>query len=309
VIRRFRDEDADAVAKLLAEDPIPTGVTGTGVQHWIASQPERARAGSWVTEDEGGVAGWARARLQWATSVEGIGEIWAFVSPSLRGHGLGSALFETAQEHLLSAGARIVESWSLEAEGGRFLLSRGFQASREHEILDLELATADVSGLEAAVAAGVAQGYELVPLAAVSDRPEALHALDAAATADVPSTFAEDDVRFDDWLAEAFRHPQLTREGSFVVLAGGEPVAHALVHVDPDARLAANEMTGTHRDHRRRGLARLAKLATIDWAREHGYETILTRCDRDNAGILHLNRSLGYRRVAIETQYVLKELR
>ena len=85
MIRRFRGEDADAVAKLLAEDPIPTGVTSAGVQHWIASQPERARADTWITEDEGGVTGWARARLQWATSVEGIGEIWAFVSPPRRG--------------------------------------------------------------------------------------------------------------------------------------------------------------------------------------------------------------------------------
>ncbi len=158
MIRSFRPEDADAVAKLLAEDPIPAGVTGAGVQHWIASQPERARAGSWVTEDEGRVAGWARARLQWATSAEGIGEIWAFVSPPRRGHGLGSALFETAREHLLSAGASLVESWSLEAEGSRFLLSRGFGPSREHEILDLELAAADVSGLEAAVASGRGPG-------------------------------------------------------------------------------------------------------------------------------------------------------
>jgi GNAT superfamily N-acetyltransferase len=309
VIRRARDGDADAVARLLSEDPIPTGVTGAGVRHWVASQPERARAGAWIAEDEGGIAGWVRARLQWATSAEGIGEVWAFVSPRRRRRGLGSALFETAHEHVRSAGARVVESWSLEAEGGRFLLSRGFAPSREHELLALELAAADLSGLDAAIAAGFAQGYELVPLAAVSDRLEALHALDAAATADVPSTFAEDDIRLDDWLAEAFRHPQLTHEGSFVVLAGGEPVADALVHVDPDARLAANEMTGTHPDHRRRGLARLAKLATIAWAREQGYETILTRCDSDNAGILHLNRSLGYRRVGIETQYLLKELR
>ena len=68
-------------------------------------------------------------------------------------------------------------------------------------------------------------------------------------------------------------------------------------------------MTGTRRDHRRRGLARLAKLATIAWAREQGYPAIVTGCDQDNAGMLQLNKGLGYRTVAIETEYLREELR
>ena len=310
MIRPFRDEDGDAVAALLAEDPLPEGVTGDGIRHWVASQPERAQAALWVAEADGAVAGWARARLRWATSAEGVSELWAFVSPGRRGEGLGAALFDVAQAHVRAAGARVVESWAVEEEGGSFLRARGFEAVRTHPILVLDVASADVSGLEEAAAAAASQGYELVPLAAVADRAEALHALDAEATADVPGTFAEDDVRLEDWLPETLGHPQLTREGSFVVVtAEGEPVAHSLLHVHPKARRAANEMTGAHRDHRRRGLARLAKLATIAWAREQGYTTILTGCDEDNVGMLSLNASLGYRRVATETQYLLKELR
>jgi hypothetical protein len=45
VIRPFADADADAVADLLAQGPIPEGVTGAGIRHWVASQPERAGAG------------------------------------------------------------------------------------------------------------------------------------------------------------------------------------------------------------------------------------------------------------------------
>jgi GNAT superfamily N-acetyltransferase len=308
VIRPFADEDADAVAELLAQGPIPEGVTGAGIRHWVASQPERAHVGVWVA-DEGGIAGWARARLRWATSAEGVAEAWAFVFPRRRGRGLGSALFDTAQEHVRTAGARILESWALEEEGARFLLARGFTAVRAQEVLLLDLSSADVSGFERLRTASAAAGYELVPLAALADRPEALYALDAGTTADVPGTFAEDDVRLDDWIPEALGHPQLTQEGSFVVLADGEPVADTLLHVQPEARLAANEMTGTRRDHRRKGLGRLVKLAAIVWAREHGYDAIRTSCDQDNVGMLHLNRSLGYRQVATETQYVLDDLR
>ncbi|HXV95888.1 MAG TPA: GNAT family N-acetyltransferase [Gaiellaceae bacterium] len=308
MIRPFEAEDGDAVAALLAEDPLPEAVTGDGIRHWVASQPERAQAALWVAEADGAVAGWARARLRWATSAEGVSELWAFVSPGRRGEGLGAALFSAAHAHLRAAGARVVESWAVGEAGGRFLRARGFEAVRTHPILVLDVASADVSDLEEAAAAAAAQGYELVPLAAVAD-PESLHVLDAETTADVPGTFAEDDARLEDWLPETLGHPQLTRDGSFVVVAGGKPVAHALLHVHTEARLAANEMTGAHRDHRRRGLARLAKLATIAWAREQGYMTILTACDEDNAGMLSLNASLGYRRVATETEYLLEELR
>lgn len=309
MIRGFRPEDGEAVAGLLAQDPIPEGVTGAGVRHWVASQPERARTGVWVAEGAGGVAGWARARLRWATKAEGVAELWGFVAPKERGRGLGAALFDAAHAHLAAEGARVLESWATGDEGGRFLLARGFAAVRTQEILQLDVAAADLSGLEAAQAASVADGYLLVPLASVADRVDVLYALDAGATADVPGTYAEDDVRLEDWLAETLGHPQLTREGSFVVLAGDEPVAHALLHVDPDAKSAANEMTGTRRDHRRKGLARLAKLATIAWAREHGYPAIVTRCDQDNAGMLQLNKGLGYRTVGIETEYLREELR
>jgi len=310
VIRVFQDEDADAVAGLLAEDPIPEGVTGAGIRHWVASQPERGRAGVWVVEEEQGrIVGWARARLRWATTAEGVGEVTVFVSPRRRRQGLGAALYDKAHAHLLAVGARVLESWSNDEEGGRFLLERRFSATRTQELLRLDLASADLSELERLCAAKEAEGYELVPLAAVADRPEELYAVDAEATSDVPGTFREDDFRLEDWLAETFAHPQLTRDGSFVVLAADRPVAYALVHLDPASRIAANEMTGTHREHRRRGLARLAKLASIAWARSQGYEQIMTGCDQDNAGMLHLNRTLCYRRVGTETEYLREDLR
>ncbi len=71
MIRAFQAEDADAVAGLLDEDAIPEGVTGAGIRHWLASQPERARAAVWVAEAEKGrIVGWARARLRWATTTQ-----------------------------------------------------------------------------------------------------------------------------------------------------------------------------------------------------------------------------------------------
>ena len=308
MIRNFCPEDADVLAAFLDEDEIPQAVTGDGIRHWFSRQPERAHVAGWVAELDGEPAGWVRARLRWATSAEGVGEIWAFIRPQARRRGLGAELYDAAHAHLRAAGARLLGSWTTDVAGARFLDVRGFRAERTQEILTLDVPAADVSGLIDLRARLLAEGYALVPLGALEDE-EWLYALDAGATADVPGTFAEDDVRLEDWRDEALGHPQLSRDGSMVALHRGEPVAYAFLHVAPPARAAANEMTGTHPDHRRKGLARLAKLGTIEWAQEHGYETILTASDQDNAGMLGLNASLGYRRVATETQYLLEELR
>ncbi len=82
-----------------------------------------------------------------------------------------------------------------------------------------------------------------------------------------------------------------------IVVRGGEPVAHCLMAVDLDGRRARNEGTGTARDHRRRGLATLAKLAAIRWAVEHGIETIITDNSEQNVGMLAINERLGFRPV------------
>jgi GNAT superfamily N-acetyltransferase len=220
---------------------------------------------------------------------DGVASLWTFVRPANRRRGLGGELYEAASAHL--------------GAGARFLTARRFQSVRTQRLLRLDLATADLSGFGGLRAAKEAEGYSVVPLAAVAERTEELHVLDAAATADVPATYAEDDFRYEDWLEETFGHPQLSRDGSTVVLAGQESVAYALLQVQPDRRLAANEMTGTRADHRRRGLARLAKLATIAWAREHGFLAVRTSCDGENLAMLSLNESLGFRPVAVETEY------
>jgi GNAT superfamily N-acetyltransferase len=308
LIREFRREDADAVAALLHEAEPPEAVTGAGIVHWQEKQPERAHVASWVAEEGGEIVGWARAALRWAVSSEQVGELWGLVRPALRGRGIGSQLYEPASAHLLDLRARVLESWTTKEPGGRFLLAQGFRPGRQGTVLALEVASADLSGLPEIERRMGEEGFRLAPLAAVLDRPRDLHAVDAEAIADVPDTYAEDDVRFEDWIDEALGHPQLTKEGSFVVVRGDRPVAHALLHVDPESGIAANEMTATARRFRRRGLARLAKLAAIRWAAENGFQTIMTGTDEANAGMNALNESLGYRRLATETQYLREDL-
>ncbi len=298
MIRALRPEDAPVVAAIQRESEVPEAVPAEGIVHWFGAQPERARVVGWVAVEGAAVVGWARARLLWKTSAPGVGEVWAFVAPRARGRGHGGGLVEAALAHLREADARVLESWAVVDDGRRFLEARGFRPGRSQRVLVLDLAGVEVPE------PGPLAGVRVVPLREVLDRPRELHALDAAAVADVPETFVYDDVRYDEWRRTELENPALELDGSFVALAGELPVAYAFVYADRAAGVAANDMTGTLPAYRRRGLARLVKLATIRWARAEGFGRFVTESDDENVGMLRLNESLGYRQVAVETEYL-----
>jgi GNAT superfamily N-acetyltransferase len=308
VIRAFEAADAEGVSAALHEEELPEPVTAPGILHWREAQPERARARVWVAEEEGRIVGWCEARLRWTTSVPGIADLWVYVVPSARGRGLGIELYEQAERHLRDVGASKVESWTNTPAGERLLGSRGFEAEAKERTSLLRLAEADTSMLRALESEKAAEGFRVVPLREVRKRVEDLHRVYAAASADVPEYFREDDVRLEEWRRETLDHPQLSGEGSSIVLSGDQPVALAFIEVDEPARIVANELTGTLHEFRRRGLARLAKLATIRWAAEQGFDTMVTGNAETNAAMLALNESLGYRPVRTETHFVLHDL-
>jgi GNAT superfamily N-acetyltransferase len=307
MIRDFESSDAEGVSAALHEQEIPGPVTAEGVLHWHVGQPERARARSWVAVVEGRIVGWGRARLNPFTSVEGVGDVFVYVVPGYRGQGLGGALFREVEAHAGAIGARSLQTWSESGAGNAFLEARGFRATAHEQFLALDLREVDTSPLVPLEREKAAEGFALARLEDVGDRVRELHRVYAAASADVPEYFREDDVRLDEWSVETLEHPQLTRQGSFVVLADGVPVSLAFLEIDEPARLAANEMTGTLPEFRRRGLARLAKLAAIRWTAAHGFTTMLTGNAERNTGMLRLNESLGYRPVLAGTEYVREE--
>jgi GNAT superfamily N-acetyltransferase len=136
----------------------------------------------------------------------------------------------------------------------------------------------------------------------VRERPRELHALYAEAVADEPADEPETNVPFDDW-KRMLDSPDLSLEGSVVVLHGERPVSFAWIGVDLDGGRASHWMTGTLREYRRRGLARLAKLAAIRWAAENGITTLYTANDSANADMLALNEHLGYRPTSVAKTY------
>jgi GNAT superfamily N-acetyltransferase len=306
VIRPFRGEDAAGVARLLRGAlETPWVVTEHDVLHW-QDVPPRARRAAWVAVEDDEIVGVADAQARWEVSEEGVCELWAAVARARRGRGVGSRLFEAAWKHLREIGGRVAESWAEGEDGKSFLRSRGFEEVRQERISAVDPRGVDLSRLSELEAAKRTEGFRVVPLAEALDRPRELFTLYMAGEADIPGTFAEDNIAFEEWERETLGMPSLDPDGSSVVLHGDRPVAIAWLEVDREGKRANNEMTATHPDFRRRGLARLAKLASIRWAAEQGITSILTSNDRENPAMLALNDALGYRTHVMRGMFMRK---
>jgi len=286
VIRELRREDAPAVARLeLAINPHQV-LTPELVWHKATRPIEREQRRSWVAEVDGGIAGFAWANFEWSVPTPGKGRFWIGVDPGSRGRGIGGELYARVNEYLRERGAwRLRTHVDVDEGGTRFLERLGFEPHGADRVSALELAGAELPEPAAAV----------VPLSEARDREHDLYEICAAGEIDMPGDEPETELSFEDWRQDDYGSPALSDQGSFVALDGELAVALAFLIVDPGRGLAYNEMTATLPSHRRRGLALAVKTAAARWAREEGFERIVTENDEENAGMLAVNERLGYR--------------
>lgn len=303
MIRRFRVEDAPAAVELLRTVAVDWTTSARSLLHRLGAHPPRARQAAWVAEEDGALVGLVRARLRWEVSQRRVGWLWLGVEAERRRRGIGGALADVAERHLREAGSEVVESFAAEESGRRFLAGREYRTTGTEVLSRLHVPSADVSAFRDLQRAKAAEGFRVVRLGEARARPRDVHAVYAAASADVPEDFTVDDIGYREWVRECLADPDLSDASSAVVLHGDRPVSLAFVMADGAGR-AANDMTGTLPGFRRRGLARLAKLATVRWAATEGIESILAGNDEDNEGMRSLNASLGYRPIATQTTYV-----
>ena len=286
MIRELRKEDAGAAARLgLAVNPHRIE---TGELVWQrASKPAQR---DWVAEANGELAGHAFA----STMAAGKGRFWIGVHPEQRGRGLGAELYRAVEAHLRSAGATRLRTWvDGDPAGERFVRERGFELTGADRVADLDPRAVHLPPKPEL------GGLRLATLAETLPQVEELFERCRSGEVELPADLIE-------WKWDELEHPNLSHEGSFVVLDGEQPVSLGFLTVDPERRLAYNLLTATLPDYRRRGLGLLVKLATTRWAAENGIERLLTENDRENAPMLALNDSLGYRPLYDQGSWVLE---
>ncbi|MEU2562709.1 GNAT family N-acetyltransferase [Streptomyces longispororuber] len=301
-VRDLRTADpADAAAyAAVRRASVPAMLaTAASVAYTCAHAHPDARYRALVAEADGEVIGTAQVGLAHDSPEPGQGYLNVYVHPERTGLGAGSLLVRTAEEFLAHEGATALYTWVLDTPRNHaFAARRGYRASRTARFLRLDLARAALPPL-----AGPPPGVELRTAADFRDDPRPLFALDAETAADEPSDVPAE---FDDyayWLTETWHHPLLDHELTTVAVVDGEPAAFTLAHTDGDGRYASG-MTGTARAHRGRGLAKLAKNASLHRAREAGCTEAFTGNDTENGPMVAINRWFGYEVFDTEVRHV-----
>jgi GNAT superfamily N-acetyltransferase len=263
---------------------------------WQERIPERAQYRSWTAELDGEVVGRAEAGVNWWGGEDASAFAGVLVREPWGGHGLGTRLADIAEAHVQTLGRpRLLVDFLESERGARFALARGYRLLRAETLSAIDPRAADVSGLDR-------QPLGITVVAAPQVPAEELWRIDVEASVDVPLSDPLAEMPFDEWLT-FWDSPRTAKDGSFAVLDEGRVVAATLISVDLESGRAVNNFTGTLRSHRRRGLATLAKLASIRWAAEQGIVSIATTNDERNAPMLAINRKLGYEPVARIVEY------
>jgi GNAT superfamily N-acetyltransferase len=298
-LRRGAPADLDGFARVRKLALPFVLFTPESVLHDLDHTHPASRYRPLVAEEDGEVIGTAQVGLVHDSPQPGQGFVNVYVDPERTRRGAGSLLVRTAEEYLADAGATRLFSWVLDRPADRAFAERhGYTASRSAHFLRLDLAHGTLPPLQ-----DPPPGVELRTGADFAGDPRPLFELDAATLADEPGDIDHEFTDYGAWLEETWRHPLLSQELTSVAVVDGRPAAFSAARTDGGTRYGT-VMTGTARAFRGRGLAKLAKNASLHRAREAGYTEAFTGNDAGNGPMLAINRWFGYEICATEVHHV-----
>ncbi|MER7950020.1 GNAT family N-acetyltransferase [Streptomyces sp. NPDC096079] len=300
IVRDARPRDTEGFARVRrAAVPYMLATAEQLAFDWAHAHPDsHARPLVAVTGDDE-VIGTVQLRIAHDAPEPGIGSVNVYVDPERLGLGAGTLLLRAAEEHLAERGARTLYSWVLDEPASRaWAERRGYAPSRSAHFLRLDLTTAALPPLEEPPA-----GVELRTAEHFAADPRPLFELDAVTTADEPGDVGAELDDYAHWLETTWGHPLLDRALTTVVLVDGVPAAFSAAQSDGLGRYSSG-MTGTAPAFRGRGLAKLAKNASLHRARAAGCVEAFTSNDAGNGPMLAINEWFGYEIGATEVRHV-----
>ncbi|MFE9775468.1 GNAT family N-acetyltransferase [Streptomyces sp. NPDC005931] len=273
--------------------------TPESVLHSLTHSHPDARFSQLVAEEDGEIVGTAQVSLAHDSPEPGQGSANIYVRPGRTGRGAGTLLLRTAEERLAGLGVRKIFAWVLDAPDNRAFAERhGYRASRSAYFLRLDLANGTLPPLQ-----DPPPGVDLRTGADFAGDPHPVFELDAETSSDEPSDIGTEFTDYEAWVEETWRHPMLDLELTTVAVVDGRPAAFTVAYTDGSGRYAT-AMTGTARAHRGRGLAKLAKNASLHRARAAGCTEAFTGNDTGNGPMIAINKWFGYEIGATEVRYV-----
>ncbi len=257
------------------------------------------RIGAWAPD--GTVAGVAEAVLsEDGSRFEDRAQGMVGVATPHRRQGLGRRLAEEVERFAAANRVRWVEAEVKEVNlpaAMPFVEARGYAELERYRTSVQIPSKVDLSGLDALRSRLEAKGIETVAFPAI-DSPaarEELYRSTLPIWRDMPHEAHVDwrDPTLETFIRSIFERPSVLLDGFFVARVGERIVGQSYLLRRPDGDAEVGD-TGVLRDFRRRGIARALKMMVTRYAAGKGIGRVHTDNRTDNAGMLAINRELGF---------------
>jgi GNAT superfamily N-acetyltransferase len=288
-------DDIPAAALLRASVEADAIITPEGMSTWLSNMPADADPVLHAAESGGRLVGWCNGWRDVFGGDPEVGFLDVIVGSEQQRRGVGSRLIALGLEHLEGIGIRTVRASSVDGPAERaFCTAFGFV-----EVHASSTSAVDPRTVEPLP---VPEGVVLVPFGEIDD-PRPIYELDLEVSQDVPGDEGFDAMSLEQW-ADRFWHSVFADDhASLAAYVDGELAALTMMRVDRPSRRAQNNLTGTRRAYRGRGLARLLKTHSLHRAAEAGVTIAFTNNDETNQAMLAVNHSLGYRHSSRHVQW------
>jgi GNAT superfamily N-acetyltransferase len=278
--------DIPAAAAIRASAVTDAIITGEGMSTWVSDLPKEAELFLLAAEIDGRMVGWCNAWRNTFGSDQGVGTVDVIVLPEQQRHGIGSRLVTSGLQHLERIGIHTVRGSSTDSPGPRAVAAHfGFV-----EVHASSTSAVDPRTVEPLP---VPEGVTLRSFGEIDD-PRPIYELDLAVSRDIPGDEAFDSMTLEQWSNRFWRTVFADEDVSLAAYVDGELAAVTMLRLDRPSHRAQNNLTGTLRAYRGRGLARLLKTHSLHRAALAGATIAFTNNDETNAAMLAVNHDLGY---------------
>jgi GNAT superfamily N-acetyltransferase len=263
-----------------------------------ADQPA-IRMGAWA--QDGSFAGMAEAALGedgalWTDRANGF----VAVVPTYRRQGLGARLADEVERFARAAGVKWVETEAREREIGAalpLLRHRGFTELERYQTSRQNPANVDLRQLDELRRALASGGVETIAFRGIDGERarQELYRCNMAIWRDMPREphVEWQDPPFATFIRSILERPTLLLDSLFVARQGDHIVGLSYLLRRPDGDAEVGD-TGVLASHRRRGIARVLKMLVTQYAAQRRIPYVHTDNRADNAGMLAINRALGF---------------
>ncbi|MGH2377574.1 MAG: GNAT family N-acetyltransferase [Candidatus Limnocylindria bacterium] len=298
---------ADMYTELFPDDPEDPQL----IRHYWEHPWEKGSVERYLVLRDGRPAGLVgMSHVPWEDMPERYARAQGELAHAVRTPERLAALFAFAEERAAADGARRVTAWAWEHDRPRIdaLLSRGFREERRERFWELDLVS-NREKLEEMTRASRQrmrdQGIRVLTVAESQDLDvrRKIWAMSEEASLDVPTTVPHVATPYEVF-EQFFLNPGIREDRMWIARVGDDVVGVSVLNYPPVRGVVVTDWTGTARSVRGKGVARALKCETVIQAIGLGVDRVRTDNDSENAPILHINDTMGYKPRAPQIQFI-----